>query len=181
MSVLGDERLHESTPLLVWANKMDVEGSMTESELSDRLALWTECKRRPWCVQGSVMHDRGLGIEHGMKWLYLTMVHKPSKNWTSTEHETVENETVEKVTPIQQLYFTEQLPPVAQQAAVSSAVTEATAKLQAAEQQVQQAKAAKTAAEKQLQRALAAVQAAEQQFVVAQQEAAAAAVPRMAS
>jgi hypothetical protein len=100
-SVLGDEKLGEHTPLLVWANKMDIEGSITESELSDQLALWKrpDCKRRPWCVQGSVMHDRGLGMEHGMKWLYLTLAQKPSKKWTSAEHATVENRKVEKVTP----------------------------------------------------------------------------------
>ena len=71
MSTFGDGRLAAQTPLLIWANKMDVEGSITESELSERLALWErpDCSRRQWCIQGSVMHDRGLGVEHGMKWL----------------------------------------------------------------------------------------------------------------
>lgn len=102
MSILGDGRLADQTPLLIWANKMDVEGSITESELSERLALWErpDCSRRQWCIQGSVMHDRGLGVEHGMKWLYLTLSQKQTKKWTSAERYTVENDRVaESVTP----------------------------------------------------------------------------------
>jgi small GTP-binding protein len=100
-SILGDGRLAEQAPLLIWANKMDVEGSITETELSERLALWTrpDCTRRQWCIQGSVMHDRGLGVEHGMKWLYLALSQKQPKKWTSTERHTVENDKVaERVT-----------------------------------------------------------------------------------
>jgi hypothetical protein len=94
--------LPEHVPLLVWANKMDVEGSITETELSERLSLWMrpDCQHRQWCIQGSVVHDMGRGVDHGMKWLYLALSQKQPKKWSSAERHRVENENAtESVTP----------------------------------------------------------------------------------
>ena len=101
--MLANESLHEQAPLLVWANKMDVEGSMTESELSEYLSLWMrpDCEHRQWCVQGSVMHDMGRGVDHGMKWLYMALAQKQTRKWSSTVREQVAPENaVEVVTAV---------------------------------------------------------------------------------
>ena len=70
-----------SAPLLVWGNKMDVEGSIGAAELSDELQLNAVCPTRQWCVQGSVFHDRARGVEHGMAWLSAACAHRPKKKF----------------------------------------------------------------------------------------------------
>ena len=94
MAILANEKLSPTAPLLVWANKMDVRGSITETELSEKLTLWlrADCERRQWCIQGAVMHDRARGMDAGMKWLYMAFSQKPKKSWTSQANIPVESE-----------------------------------------------------------------------------------------
>ena len=79
--VLSHPDLNPHAPLLIWANKMDVVGAITESALAEMLALdqRPDCAKRQWCVQGSVLHDRGRGMDHGLKWLYLALSQKVDK------------------------------------------------------------------------------------------------------
>lgn len=93
--VLSHEELSPTAPLLVWANKMDVVGSVTETALSEFLSLnlRADCEHRQWCVQGSVMHDHARGLDHGLKWLYLALSQKPApKKWKPLAPELVPNE-----------------------------------------------------------------------------------------
>lgn len=62
LKILQMPDLSHTVPLLVWVNKMDVEGSVTETEVNDMLQLNTVCPHRQWCVQGSVFHDRARGV-----------------------------------------------------------------------------------------------------------------------
>ena len=93
--VLAHEELNPHAPLLVWANKMDVIGSINETKLAEFLALEkrSECEHRQWCVQGSVMHDHAKGLDHGLKWLYLALQQKPDKKkWAPSPPETIPND-----------------------------------------------------------------------------------------
>jgi small GTP-binding protein len=62
LQILRNPDLSLAVPLLVWVNKMDVEGSVTEAEINESLQLNTVCPHRQWCVQGSVFHDRARGV-----------------------------------------------------------------------------------------------------------------------
>ena len=76
---------------------------MAESELCEFLGLWMrpDCEHRQWCVQGSVMHDHGRGVDHGMKWLYMALAQKQTRKWSSTVREVVAPENIrEEVTAV---------------------------------------------------------------------------------
>jgi GTPase SAR1 family protein len=93
--VLSHEELNPHAPLLVWANKLDVVGSINETKLAEFLALDKrgDCEHRQWCVQGSVMHDHAKGLDHGLKWLYLALQQKPDKKkWVPSPPETIPND-----------------------------------------------------------------------------------------
>ena len=98
-TLLSHPDLGPTVPLLVWANKMDVVGSIDESALASMLALESreDCARRQWCVQGSVMHDRAHGLDHGTKWLYQALSQKDNKKWTPLPAERVPNENLLEV------------------------------------------------------------------------------------
>jgi GTPase SAR1 family protein len=102
--VLSHEELNPTAPLLVWANKMDVVGSITEAKLAEFLALDKrgDCQLRQWCVQGCVMHDHAKGLDHGLKWLYLALQQKPDKKkWKPKAPELIPNDVqAEVITPV---------------------------------------------------------------------------------
>lgn len=54
-------------PLLVFANKQDLVGSMTASEVAESLQLLT-IRDRAWQIQGCSAKD-GEGLREGMEWL----------------------------------------------------------------------------------------------------------------
>ena len=51
--VLSHPDLNPHAPLLIWANKMDVVGAITEGALAEMLALGErpDCAKRQWCVR----------------------------------------------------------------------------------------------------------------------------------
>jgi len=54
-------------PLLVFANKQDVEGAMKPEEISEQLGLAGGEKTRQWSVRGSCA-VQGEGLEEGLDW-----------------------------------------------------------------------------------------------------------------
>lgn len=62
-----DDPLMRHSAILVFANKQDLEGSLTTAELCDALAL-QDLKNRKWHVQGSIA-VRGEGLYEGLDWL----------------------------------------------------------------------------------------------------------------
>jgi len=64
----------KGAPLLVYANKQDVDGAMKKEEITDRLNL-KGVKNRKWLVQGCCAQT-GDGIFAGFDWLYSTITKK---------------------------------------------------------------------------------------------------------
>lgn len=54
--------------LLVYANKQDLQGAVTATELRDKLELDRVCKDRSWYVQPCCALT-GDGLLHGLEWL----------------------------------------------------------------------------------------------------------------
>ena len=72
--IASDENL-ERAPILVWANKQDVRGSMSSSEISDALNL-SSFRDRTWQIFGCSALT-GKGITAGLDWLATTLSSKP--------------------------------------------------------------------------------------------------------
>lgn len=68
--IAADENL-DRAPILVWANKQDVRGSMSASELSDALNL-SSFRDRTWQIFGCSALT-GKGITSGLDWLATTL------------------------------------------------------------------------------------------------------------
>eukprot|EP01134_Creolimax_fragrantissima_P006656 CFRG6656T1 len=70
LSMLEEEELKTST-LLVFANKQDIDGSMSSSEVSESLGLGN-LKNRTWSIF-KTSAKTGTGIEEAMDWLVNTL------------------------------------------------------------------------------------------------------------
>ena len=71
--MLSEDELRD-VPLLVFANKQDIDGAMKSEEVSEVLGLAGQEKSRPWSVRGSCA-TKGEGLEDGLDWyVYLTRV-----------------------------------------------------------------------------------------------------------
>jgi len=70
-----DEEELRGVPLLVFANKQDVEGVLKPAEISDALGLAGGETGREWSVRGSCA-IRGDGLEEGLDWLVTTIQRK---------------------------------------------------------------------------------------------------------
>jgi ADP-ribosylation factor-like protein 1 len=64
--MLSEDEL-KSVPVLVFANKQDVEGALSPGEISDKLGLAGQEKGREWSVRGSCA-IKGEGLEEGLDW-----------------------------------------------------------------------------------------------------------------
>jgi signal recognition particle receptor subunit beta len=64
--LLDNEQLQDAV-LLVFANKHDLGGAMTVSEVSETLKL-NQLRGRRWYIQGCSA-NRGEGLQEGMEWL----------------------------------------------------------------------------------------------------------------
>ena len=68
--IAADENLARA-PILVWANKQDVRGSMSPSEISDALNL-VSFRDRTWQIFGCSALT-GKGLTPGLDWLATTL------------------------------------------------------------------------------------------------------------
>lgn len=66
LTMLSEDEL-KSVPVLVFANKQDVEGALSPGEISDKLGLAGQEKGREWSVRGSCA-TKGEGLEEGLDW-----------------------------------------------------------------------------------------------------------------
>lgn len=66
LTMLSEDEL-KSVPVLVFANKQDVEGALSPGEISDKLGLAGQEKGREWSVRGSCA-IKGEGLEEGLDW-----------------------------------------------------------------------------------------------------------------
>ncbi|CAO3566541.1 unnamed protein product [Mortierella alpina] len=66
-------------PLLVYANKGDVQHALTVAEVRDLLQLKTATGERPWHIQGSC-GTTGDGLGQGLDWLILNMAAKQRRD-----------------------------------------------------------------------------------------------------
>ena len=57
----------KKVPLLVFANKQDLDGALTPSEIAEGLNLFS-LRERAWQIEGCSAKE-GKGLEHGMDWL----------------------------------------------------------------------------------------------------------------
>lgn len=64
--MLSEDEL-KGVPLLVFANKQDVDGAAKPEDVSDQLGLAGAEKSRPWSVRGSCA-TKGEGLEEGLDW-----------------------------------------------------------------------------------------------------------------
>ncbi|EJT97694.1 ARF/SAR [Dacryopinax primogenitus] len=73
LTMLAEEELR-GVPLLVFANKQDIKGSLKSGEVSEQLGLDKE-KGRQWSVRGSCA-TKGEGLEEGLDWLVNVLQNK---------------------------------------------------------------------------------------------------------
>jgi signal recognition particle receptor subunit beta len=66
LTMLSEDEL-KSVPVLVFANKQDVEGALSPGDISDKLGLAGQEKGREWSVRGSCA-TKGEGLEEGLDW-----------------------------------------------------------------------------------------------------------------
>lgn len=71
--IAAEENLAKA-PILVWANKQDVKGSMSASEISDALNL-SAFRERTWQIFGCSALT-GKGLTPGLDWLATTLANK---------------------------------------------------------------------------------------------------------
>lgn len=64
--MLSEEEL-KGVPLLVFANKQDMQGALKPGEISEKLGLAGGEKERQWSVRGSCA-TKGEGLEEGLDW-----------------------------------------------------------------------------------------------------------------
>ncbi|KAG8952432.1 Arf GTPase arf1 [Tulasnella sp. 424] len=67
LTMLSEEEL-KGVPLLVFANKQDMQGALKPGEISEKLGLAGGEKERQWSVRGSCA-TKGEGLEEGLDWL----------------------------------------------------------------------------------------------------------------
>jgi ADP-ribosylation factor-like protein 3 len=61
-----EEKLAKA-PLLVFANKQDLEGSLKPSDIAEGLGLFS-LRERAWQIEGCSA-KQGIGLEQGMNWM----------------------------------------------------------------------------------------------------------------
>jgi ADP-ribosylation factor-like protein 1 len=66
LTMLSEDEL-KTVPVLVFANKQDVQGALSPAEISDKLGLAGGEKGREWSVRGSCA-VKGEGLEDGLDW-----------------------------------------------------------------------------------------------------------------
>jgi ADP-ribosylation factor family len=64
---LQEEDLLKKVPIIVFANKQDLEGSLTPHEIAEGLGLFA-MRERAWQIEGCSAKE-GIGLEQGMDWL----------------------------------------------------------------------------------------------------------------
>jgi small GTP-binding protein len=64
----------EKVSVLVYANKQDLSGSMTPSEVSEKMNM-SSIKKQKWLVQGATATS-GQGLTEGMDWIANTILKK---------------------------------------------------------------------------------------------------------
>lgn len=68
--ILSYEGLPRATPILVYANKQDLQGAMPSAEVADALGLSSDLvARRRWHVQAA-SGTSGQGLQEGLEWLH---------------------------------------------------------------------------------------------------------------
>jgi hypothetical protein len=72
LTMLAEDEL-KSVPVLVFANKQDVEGALSPAEISDKLGLAGGEKGREWSVRGSCA-TKGEGLEEGLDWCVFSFL-----------------------------------------------------------------------------------------------------------
>lgn len=76
MAIMNHDLIRNSC-LLVYANKQDLQDSMTTSQVVEKLELTKLLRNRPWHVQGAVATS-GQGLYEGLDWLAATLSAMPS-------------------------------------------------------------------------------------------------------
>jgi small GTP-binding protein len=69
--MLDSEELKDA-PLLIYANKQDLPGALSPSELTEKMNL-RSIKKREWLVQGASARD-GTGLTSGLDWMASTLL-----------------------------------------------------------------------------------------------------------
>jgi hypothetical protein len=87
LTMLSEDEL-KSVPVLVFANKQDVEGALSPAEISDKLGLAGGEKGREWSVRGSCA-TKGDGLEDGLDWcVHLIAVRGCGADGQACQHDT---------------------------------------------------------------------------------------------
>ena len=71
LTMLSEDEL-KSAPVLVFANKQDVDGALSPADISYKLGLAGQEKGREWSVRGSCA-TKGEGLEEGLDWCVLVL------------------------------------------------------------------------------------------------------------
>ena len=58
----------KNTPLLIFANKQDIQGAMTVDQIREELKVEQLCHDRKWFIQGSNAKDNE-GLLEGIDWM----------------------------------------------------------------------------------------------------------------
>ena len=69
-----EEEALKQCPVLIWANKQDLNTSLTSEEVTEKLEM-QNIKDRDWLVQGSSA-IRGQGLREGLDWLAYALLKK---------------------------------------------------------------------------------------------------------
>ena len=72
LTMLSEDEL-KAVPVLVFANKQDVEGALSPADISEKLGLAGQEKGREWSVRGSCA-TKGEGLEEGLDWYFFLYV-----------------------------------------------------------------------------------------------------------
>lgn len=64
---MQEEEQLQKVPLLVFANKQDLDGALTPQEIAEGLGLLA-LRERAWQIEGCSAKN-GVGLENGMNWL----------------------------------------------------------------------------------------------------------------
>lgn len=74
---LSSKKLRKK-PLLVLANKQDVDGAMSIEEVRDGLHLQTACVKQEWNIFASTI-SAGAGLKEAADWMASAIAHRHSK------------------------------------------------------------------------------------------------------
>ena len=65
--ILINEEELQGVPIVILANKQDIEGALSDIEISERMGL-SEIKNRPWAIFKTIAKT-GVGLDNAFKWL----------------------------------------------------------------------------------------------------------------